>query len=103
MPVTGRFLFLKQGSRQKRHSNRGVFMVAGESVLLSLKEAVEAVCKDFQQYPPQILLFSQVIQELTKGKTIVKREGQKNGAWVTDRRASEYALDGGTANGRIFL
>ena len=58
-------------------------MVAGESVLLSLKEAVEAVCKDFQQYPPQILLFSQVIQQLTKGKTIVKREGQKNGAWVT--------------------
>ena len=58
-------------------------MVARESVLLSLKEAVEVVCKDFQQYPPQILLFSQVIQELTQARTIVKREGQKNGAWVS--------------------
>lgn len=54
-------------------------MVAGESVLLSIREAVEAVCKDFLQYEPQILLFSQVIQEVTKGRTIVKREGRKNG------------------------
>ncbi len=78
-------------------------MVARESVLLSLKEAVEAVCKDFQQYPPQILLFSQVIQELTQAKTIVKREGQKNGVWVTVEGTSQYALDGGAGNGRIFV
>ena len=57
--------------------------MAGVSVHLTIKEAVEAICRDFKQYPPQILLFSQVIQELTDGRTIVKREGGRNGAWIT--------------------
>ena len=70
-------------------------MVAGESVLLSIREAVEAVCKDFLQYEPQILLFSQVIQEVTKGRTIVKREGRKNGGWVTvEGRQNMHWMEG---------
>lgn len=57
--------------------------MAGESILLTMKKAVDAVCRDFLQYDPQILLFSQIIQLISQGKTIVKREGLKNGAWVT--------------------
>lgn len=57
--------------------------MARKSVLLTVGEAVEAVCKDFRQYKPQILLFSQVIRELTQGRTIVKREAEESGAWVS--------------------
>ncbi len=57
--------------------------MARESILLTMKEAVDAVCRDFLQYDPQILLFSQIIQLISKGRIIVKREALKNGAWLT--------------------
>ena len=81
--ITGRKLQLATGDAVERYPGGEVFIVAGESVFLTVREAVEAVCEDFKQYSPQILLFSQVIQELSQGRTIVKREGRKNGAWVS--------------------
>ena len=54
-----------------------------ESLFLTSKEALEAICSDFRQYDPQIMLFSQIIRLISGGSIVTKREGQKNGAWIS--------------------
>ena len=54
-----------------------------ESLFLTRKEALEAICCDFRQYEPQIMLFCQIIRLIYGGSIVAKREGQKNGAWIS--------------------
>ena len=57
-------------------------MVSKESIFLSIDQAVEAVCADFQQYEPQIMLFAEIIRLISGGNIFLKKETQKNGAWI---------------------
>jgi Fe-S-cluster containining protein len=54
-----------------------------DSIFLTLNQAAEAICIDFRQYGPQILLFCEVIQLIAGGKTVVRGDRQKNGAWIS--------------------
>ena len=58
-------------------------MVKKESLFLTRKEALEAIRLDFRQYDPQIMLFCQIIRLISGGSIVAKREGQKNGAWIS--------------------
>lgn len=58
-------------------------MAKNETLFLTRKEALEAIRRDFRQYDPQIMLFCQIIRLISGGNIVAKREGQKNGAWVS--------------------
>ena len=58
-------------------------MVKKETLFLTCSEALEAICHDFRQYDPQIMLFCQIIRLVSGGDIVAKREGQKNGAWIS--------------------
>lgn len=53
-----------------------------DSIFLTIDQAIEAVCSDFRQYEPQVLLFSEIISVLTKGHIVARREMGKNGIWI---------------------
>jgi Fe-S-cluster containining protein len=63
-------------------------MTDKDHIFLSTDEALDAVCRDFRQYEPQILLFSEIIRVLSKGNMVAKREMGKDGLWInqTGRR-----------------
>ena len=65
-------------------------MLEKDSIFLTIEQAIEAVCLDFRQYEPQILLFSEIISVLSKGDIIAKREMGKNGIWI--RRTGERKM-----------
>ena len=58
-------------------------MTKKETLFLTRTEALEAICRDFRQYDPQIMLFCQIIRLIFGGDIVAKREGQKNGAWIS--------------------
>ena len=58
-------------------------MVKKESLFLTPEKALEAICRDFRQYDPQIMLFCQIIRLISGGSIVSKREGRKNGAWIS--------------------
>jgi len=51
-------------------------------ILLTAQDAVQAICEDFQQYDPQILLFSEIITVISNGRMVVQREAGKEGLWL---------------------
>lgn len=51
-------------------------------VFLTPAQAVQAVCKDFQQYAPQLMLFSEILPIITDNQYHLKREPHRNGAWI---------------------
>jgi len=53
-----------------------------DQILLTAQEAVRAVCEDFQQYDPQILLFSEIITVASDGCMVVQREAGTDGLWL---------------------
>ena len=57
-------------------------MVEKDSVFLTIEQAIEAVCLDFRQYEARVLLFSEIINVLSKGDIIARREMGKNGIWI---------------------
>jgi Fe-S-cluster containining protein len=61
-----------------------------DSIFLTIEQAIEAVCLDFRQYDPQVLLFSEIINVLTEGHIIARREMGKNGIWI--RRAGDLKM-----------
>ena len=65
-------------------------MVEKDSIFLTIDQAIEAVCLDFRQYEPQVLLFSEIISVLSKGDIIAKRETGKDGIWI--RRTGERKM-----------
>ena len=58
-------------------------MVEKDSIFLTTEQAIAAVCLDFRQYEPQVLLFSEIISVLSKGDIIAKREMGKDGLWIS--------------------
>ncbi len=54
-----------------------------EHIFLTIDQALEAICNDFRQYEPQIMLFCVIIRLISDGNTVVMREREKNGAWVS--------------------
>ena len=58
-------------------------MAKKETLFLTRTEALEAICRDFRQYDPQIMLFCQIIRLIFVGDIVAKREGQKSGAWIS--------------------
>jgi Fe-S-cluster containining protein len=69
--------------------------VKKESIFLTAEEAVRAICIDFKQYPPQTLLFAEIISQISKNALHLKREPGSDGAWInrTGRRNMQW-LDG---------
>ena len=65
-------------------------MLEKESILLTMEQAMTAVCLDFRQYDPQILLFSEIIAVISGGKIAARRETGKNGIWI--RRPDERKM-----------
>ena len=57
-------------------------MLEKDSIFLTTEQAIEAVCLDFRQYEPQVLLFSEIISVLSKEDIIARREAGKIGIWV---------------------
>jgi Fe-S-cluster containining protein len=59
-----------------------------DAIFLSIEEAVEAVCVDLQRYEPQIMVLCRTLSLVLGEGIVLKREGQKCGAWVSmqDRR-----------------
>ena len=54
------------------------------SIFLTHREAIDAICIDFKQYDPQIMLFSEVLRLVTGDSLHLKREPGKNGAWINE-------------------
>lgn len=68
---------------------------ADHSIYLTIEEALEAVCIDFQRYDPQIVLLCQVISLASKGGIVVKRDRGKSGAWIgLERQPNMKWMDG---------
>jgi len=57
-------------------------MVDKDNIFLTVEQAIAAVCLDFRQYEPQVLLFSEILGVLSKNDIIAKRERGKNGIWI---------------------
>ena len=54
-----------------------------ETIFLTAQEALDAVCTDFRQYDPQLMLFGEVIRLISGGKTVFRKDTEKAGAWVS--------------------
>lgn len=57
-------------------------MADNQRLFLTLPQAVAAICADFKQYDPQLMLFSEILRLLSNGKLHLQRESDRNGAWV---------------------
>ncbi len=58
-------------------------MVEKQSIFLTLEQARDAICRDFRQYDPQILLFCGMARLLFNGDVVVRKDTLKNGVWVS--------------------
>jgi Fe-S-cluster containining protein len=54
-----------------------------ETVFLTLEQAVEAICRDFRQYPAQLLLFCEVLRLVTDRETRLRPDIRKKGVWIS--------------------
>lgn len=59
-----------------------------ESIFLTTKEALEAICIDFRQYEPQILLFCSILGLISKNTIRFKHEHGRQGLWVSQEGRS---------------
>jgi len=57
-------------------------MNAENQIFLAPQEAVQAVCEDFRQYEPQVLLFSELVSVVSDGRMVAQREPGKDGLWM---------------------
>jgi len=57
-------------------------MNAENQIFLTPHEAIQALHEDFQQYDPQVLLFSEIITVVSDGRMVVQRETGKAGLWL---------------------
>ncbi|MGB5985853.1 MAG: YkgJ family cysteine cluster protein [Desulfobacterales bacterium] len=57
-----------------------------DTILLTPAETVEAICRDFRQYPPQLMLFSGLIRIITQNRVKFIKEGRRPGFWVSQPR-----------------
>jgi Fe-S-cluster containining protein len=60
-----------------------------ESIFLTMGEALEAVCIDFRQYDPQVLLFCEIMRVISGGEIVVKRDKPNRGVWISQTGSRE--------------
>jgi Fe-S-cluster containining protein len=66
-----------------------------KSILLTVKEAIDAIIIDFRQYEPQVMLFCSIIGLISNNDVHFKREPGKDGVWVNcSGRAAMRWLEG---------
>jgi len=58
-------------------------VVEKHSIFLTPEQALDAICRDFRQYDPQILLFCEVARLIFNDDIIVRKDTLKNGAWIS--------------------
>ena len=58
-------------------------MVTKDSIFLTLAETKSAICNDFRQYPPQLILFGAILPLITGGRSSLTREPGKEGGWIS--------------------
>ena len=54
-----------------------------ETVFLTREQAAEAICRDFRQYPPQLLLFCEVLRLVADRGTRLRPDTRKKGVWIS--------------------
>jgi Fe-S-cluster containining protein len=59
-------------------------MAKTPTIFLTFREAVDAICIDFRQYEPQIMLFAEVLRLISNDTLHLKRKPEQNGAWIND-------------------
>lgn len=52
-------------------------------ILLTIDQAVDAICLDFRGYDPQPMLFCEVLRTVHGGRLIYKRESGQAGLWIS--------------------
>ena len=73
----------------------GVFMAERETVFLTPDQALRSIRRDLRQYDAQIMLLCQIIRLISGGEIVVKRDPNRNGAWIsTPARRNMRWLDG---------
>jgi len=66
-----------------------------DSIFLTAEQALDAICIDFRQYEPQIMLFSEILRLISDGRIHLKKETGKKGAWINQPgRRNMYWLEG---------
>lgn len=58
-------------------------MMKKQSTFLTLEQTLDAICCDFRQYDPQIMLFCEIVRLIFNGDIVVRKDTQKNGAWIS--------------------
>lgn len=58
-------------------------MKTEKSVFLTVDQALEAVCIDFRQYGPQLLLFCEVMRLIADGETRLRPDTRNQGVWIS--------------------
>lgn len=53
-----------------------------KSIFLTYDQALDAVCFDFRQYGPQVLLFAELVRVVSNGRMPVKKDNPKQGLWI---------------------
>lgn len=53
-----------------------------DRIFLTHTQAIKAICNDFHQYDPQLMLFSEIIPIISDGARHLKRDPDRNGAWI---------------------
>ena len=66
-----------------------------ETIFLSPRQALDAVCMDFRRYEPQVMLFSEILRVISNGNAVIKQDSEKEGRWVAAGPGSKMVwLDG---------
>ena len=66
-----------------------------ETIFLSPRQALDAVCMDFRRYEPQAMLFSEILRVISNGNAVIKQDREKEGRWVAAGPGSKMVwLDG---------
>ena len=74
-------------------------MTVRETIFLTREQALEAVCIDFRRYEPQVMLFSEVLRVISKGKAVIEQGGEKKGRWVAAQPGTKMVWLSGPALG----
>ena len=60
-------------------------MRASDALFLTVPQALEAIARDFRQYPPQTVLFLNLAPLVTAGDMMVSRDDRRSGLWLQER------------------
>jgi len=68
-----------------------------ETIFLSPRQALDAVCMDFRRYEPQAMLFSEILRVISNGNAVIKQDREKEGRWVAAGPGSKVVWVDGPA------